>query len=86
MNDKTPSPSARTALDQSPLHQAMHEQMQDGSLFTRAIEHGQAYLRGVSNRPVDPDAAAQAALAWASRELPKAGSDAVSNAATDVSS
>ena len=77
MNDKTPSPSARTALDQSPLHQAMHEQMQDGSLFTRAIEHGQAYLRGVSNRPVDPDAAAQAALAGLDGPLPDGPGEAV---------
>ena len=71
MTDKTPAPSARNALDQSPLHQAMHEQMQDGSLFTRAIEHGQAYLRGISDRPVAPDAAAQAALAGLDGPLPE---------------
>ena len=71
MNDKTPPPSARTTLDPSPLHQAMHEQMQDGSLFTRAIEHGQAYLRGISDRPVAPDAAAQAALAGLDGPLPE---------------
>jgi len=71
MTDKTPAPSAPKALYQSPLHQAMHEQMRDGSLFTRAIEHGQAYLRGVSDRPVDPDAAAQAALAGLDGPLPE---------------
>ena len=71
MTDETPAPSARNALDQSPLHQAMHEQMQDGSLFTRAIEHGQAYLRGISDRPVAPDAAAQAALAGLDGPLPE---------------
>ena len=53
------------------LHTVMHEHMQSGSLFTRAIEHALAYLRKVDDRSVAPDPQALAALEGLNGPLPE---------------
>ncbi len=53
------------------LREEMQAQLQDGTLFSRAVAHGQAYLRQGQDRNVAPTREAQAALAAFREPLPE---------------
>ncbi len=66
-----------TRLTGETLHDEMRAQLEDGTLFERALAHGRDYLRGSHDRNVAPTREAQDALAVFHEPLPEGQSDPV---------